>query len=109
MRQIRNLIWSECLKLGPPFTIGVGDRERPNIRTVWRTMNEGGVDLDATTIQRVMNLDRNARARAGKDYQPSNQLKAGLMVWLEIDDEIDLIRAWRKAPPAPPLRPHLRK
>ena len=108
MRKMRNLIWAEAQKR-PECMIGTGHRERPNVREIVRQMRKAGAEVNATTFQRIMQLDRHGDPNQVSDYTPSAAVKAALMLWLRIPTEIQLLEAWDSAPAAPALHPLDRK
>lgn len=104
MRKIRNLIWAEARKR-PECMLGEGHRERPNVREIVRQMRKKGASVNATTFQRIMQLDRHSDPDEESDYTPSAAVKASLMLWLRIPTEVKLLQAWDAAPSAPALHP----
>tara|TARA_Y100000590_G_scaffold20974_2_gene24388 strand:- start:4842 stop:5192 length:351 start_codon:yes stop_codon:yes gene_type:complete len=105
MRKIRNLVWHEAFKRERIAfcTIGFDERRRPNVRGIWRQMQDAGAELAPSTLQRVMTLDRAAPTDSKRDYVAGPELKTALMLWLNIESEAELIRAWDRAPLAPPI------
>lgn len=104
MRKMRNLIWAEA-EARPECMMGSGARARPNVREIVRQMRKKGANVNATTFQRIMQLDRHGDPDEASDYSPSPSVKAALMLWLQIPTEIALLQAWDAAPAAPALHP----
>ena len=111
MVAIRNLIYETCMDWGRELTLGVDENERPNVREGSRQITAVGGKVNVTTIQRIMNLERNAdQSGAGlQDYNPTPALREGLRLWLELDSDLELIQAWLDAPEAPSVQPKDRR
>ena len=100
LSKIRDLIVFEARRRKSTV---IGPDGRPNARAVWRAMGE---TVSPTTIQRILNLERNLGPDGTpEEYDPSPQLKRGLMYWLNLDSEADLVDAWETTPRVkPPTR-----